>query len=135
MSSIHYINLKSEKEKELRDYKKRRTQLSSIMGNCLNDFEWNASCINGKCSKVAETIENGIILSGGTNSAADMWNVTEQGASDSNISECHSWLAAEKLSVDTKISELEQKIASLKVSIQEEKEKERKAALEKILGG
>lgn len=137
MSSAYYRRLKSDRERELRDYKKRKSQLESIKKDYTSAFENNASDINRQSRNVSEGIKSAIHTSGGSVSAADVWKNAESGLGDSDLSSSYTYTCAEYNRVVNRISDLEREIARLQNIIRQEEEKERKEreeALKKLLG-
>ncbi len=132
MSSAYYRSLKRDREKRLRDFRKRKNQLEDIRRNLSGDFENNASDINGRCGKVREKIQDAIHISGGSVTASTMWLKPDLGRGDSDMYSCYSSVCKECNRVCQEIDELEKEISWLERCIQREEAKERQEAIEKI---
>lgn len=132
MSSAYYRSIKYDREKKLRDYRKRKSQLEDIRQDLFCDFENNASDINDKCVRVSEKITDGIQIYGGSAAASSMWRQIDNGRSDWDMSSCLNNISSEHCRVCQKISELEKEISKLEGKIRQAEEAERQEAMEKL---
>lgn len=132
MSSAYYRSLKRDREKRLRDFRKRKNQLEDIRRNLSGAFENNASDINGRCGKVREKIQDAIHISGGSVTASTMWLNSDLGNGDSDMYSCYTSVCKEHSRVCQEIRDLEREISRLERSIQREEERERQEAIEKL---
>lgn len=132
MSSAYYRSIKYDREKQLRDYQKRKSQLEDIRQNLYGDFDNNVFDINDRCAKVAGKIEDAIQIYGGSAAASAMWRRMDNGRSDWDMSSCLNNVSSEYGRVCQKITELEKEIRNLEGKIRQEEEAERQETMEKL---
>ena len=132
MSSAYYRSIKYDREKQLRDYQKRKSQLEDIRQNLYGDFDNNVFDINDRCVKVAGKIEDAIQIYGGSAAASAMWRRMDNGRSDWEMRSCLNNVSSEYGRVCQKITELEKEIRNLEGKIRQEEEAERQEAMEKL---
>lgn len=142
MSSAYYKDLKRSKEKELSDYKSRKSQLENIIRSLEYNFNDNVRDITTQAGKVSQSFANAIKFK---QNYVEGYLVLGLGTveppralADSDMQESYQYIKLEKLRVENKITELKQEIARLKTCIYQEEEKEkreREEKLKKLLGG
>lgn len=124
MSSAYYKRLLAQEEKELKDYKKRKTELESIRSN-YRSFDTDANDLNRHYMNIFNYIRSAIIISGGSNDPSGLWGRMDTGSGDTHLSSSRSCVDAEITRVENKIFNLMNYINYLKAMIADEEAKEK----------
>jgi predicted nucleic acid-binding Zn-ribbon protein len=120
MSSLSELRQrKKDKEKELKSYKKRLSQVNDIYNNICNSFSDEISTINSKCGSTIENCGYGIIPCANIQVQNDVLNSMKEKPvhSDTNLSEAKDQMSEEQRRVKDKIEKLEEEIENLQKRI------------------
>lgn len=128
MSSAYWRNVKREKEKELKDYRKRLSEVETIQSNFNSTvLNYNES-INVINSALVDALQNGIKKC--TNIAIQCNAITtlKEYESDNKVQESKGNLSSEWSRVNEKITELQIEINNIQNTINAEEQREREEA-------
>lgn len=136
MSSSSLKQEKREKEKELKEWKKRLDQVEDIQRNLSRVMEDKISDVNGQIDKLTSqlgpAIKNITYISDPCDTAYDM----RENEWESNLSDTKSSLSKEVRDVNDKINNLNREISNLEVRIQQAEaaeEEERRRQWEEMM--
>lgn len=138
MSSLSELRkAKTAAERDLKQYKKRLSEIKDVQGKLMNGFDDNIEGINRRLEEIIEQENEGFQYH--SHVVRTLGDVLEQKAEksvsiDAYMKTVGEHLVMENKDISKKIDELEQKIRDLEQQIDEAEEEERKEAQEKLKG-
>lgn len=128
MSSSSLRKEKREKEKELKEWKKRLDQVEDIQSNLSRVMEDKISDVNGQIDKMTSQLEPAIKSITNISNQCDTAQGMRENEWESNLSDTKSALAKEVRDINDKINNLNREISDLEVRIQQAEAAERAEA-------
>lgn len=119
MSSSSLKQEKREKEKELKDWKKRLDQVEDIQNNLSRVMEDKIIDVNGQIDKLTSQLGPAIKSITNISNQCDTAKSMRENEWESNLSDTKSSLAREVRDVNDKINNLNREISNLEVRIQQ----------------